>query len=130
LFDIENFKNINDTYGHLSGDAALRSVAGLIWETGRNTDTIARYGGEEFAVILPETDMKGAAIFAERVRKKIETNLIAVDNMKTRVTVSMGIFVYDPNKGKRDKDEFVKAADKALYNSKNSGKNKISIASL
>ena len=74
--------------------------------------------------------MKGAAIFAERVRKKIETNLIAVDNMKTRVTVSMGIFVYDPNKGKRDKDEFVKAADKALYNSKNSGKNKISIASL
>ena len=130
MVDIDNFKNINDTYGHLSGDAALRSVAGLIWETGRNTDIIARYGGEEFAVILPETDMKGAAIFAERVRKKIETNLIAVDNMKTRVTVSMGISVYDPNKGKRDKDEFVKSADKALYNSKNSGKNKISIASL
>ena len=130
MVDIDNFKNINDTYGHLSGDAALRSVAGLIWETGRNTDTVARYGGEEFAVILPETDMKGAAIFAERVRKKIETNLITVDNMKTRVTVSMGISVYDPNKGKRDKDEFVKAADKALYNSKNSGKNKISIASL
>lgn len=130
MIDIDNFKNINDTYGHLSGDVVLRSVASLIWETSRNTDTVVRYGGEEFSVILPETDLKGAAVFAERVRKRIEEKLIAVDGITMRVTVSIGISVYDPNKSRRDKDEFILAADKALYNSKNSGKNKISISSL
>jgi diguanylate cyclase (GGDEF)-like protein len=74
MIDIDNFKNINDTYGHLNGDAVLRSVAGLIWEMSRNTDTIARNGGDEFSVIMPETDLNGAAIFAERVRKIMETN--------------------------------------------------------
>jgi len=127
MIDIDNFKDINDTHGHLIGDDVLRAVAGLIWESSRSTDTVARYGGEEFSVILIQTDLKGAAIFAERVRKKIEDNVIDVDNINIRVTVSMGISVYDPNKNRLDKDEFIKAADKALYNSKNSGKNKISI---
>ncbi len=129
MIDIDNFKDINDTYGHLIGDAMLRAVAGLIFESSRKTDTVARYGGEEFSVILPETDLQRAAIFAERVRKRIEGYMIVVNNIKIRVTVSMGISVYDPSKNKLDKDELVRAADKALYNSKKSGKNKISIAS-
>jgi diguanylate cyclase (GGDEF)-like protein len=91
---------------------------------------IARYGGEEFWSIVPESNMKGAAIFAERVRKMIEATVIAIDNINIQVTASRGIAVYDPNKSSRNKDEFIKAADKGLYNSKNSGKNKISIASL
>ncbi len=127
MIDIDNFKNINDTYGHLIGDEMLRSVAGLIWESSRNIDTVARYGGDEFSVILPETGLKGAVIFAERVRKKIEANMLVADNIKIRVTVSVGVSFYDPNKNKLDKNDFVRAADKALYSSKNSGKNKISV---
>jgi len=130
MIDIDNFKQVNDSYGHLSGDKVLRAVAGLLWQARRNMDTVARYGGEEFSVILPETDLKGAAVFAERVRKSIESNVTDVDDVKILVTVSMGISVYNPNTSKLNKDELVKAADKALYNSKNSGKNKISIASL
>ena len=77
---------------------------------------IARYCEEEFSSILPETDLKGATIFAERVRKRIKATVIAIDNINIQVTASMGIAVYDPNKSRRNKDEFSKAADKALYN--------------
>jgi diguanylate cyclase (GGDEF)-like protein len=130
LLDIDNFKLINDNYGHISGDIVLKSLAGLIWESSRNVDTVARYGGEEFSLILPETDLKGAAVIAEKLRKTIEANAVDMDSIKIRVTVSLGICVYDPKRNQLNEDEFIKAADRALYNSKRSGKNRLSIASL
>ncbi len=129
LIDIDDFKRVNDTHGHLAGDIVLKSVAGLISGESRSGDTVARYGGEEFAVILPETDLQHAAVFAERVRKKIEMFTVSVDNRKISVTVSLGVCIYDPRTYQSGKDDFIKAADKALYSSKKSGKNRLSIAS-
>ncbi len=130
MLDMDNFKQINDTYGHLSGDIVLKSVASLIWESTRNIDTVARYGGEEFSLILPETDVRGAVVVAEKLRKTIEANSVDINGMKIGVTVSLGICVYDPKGNQLKEDEFIKAADRALYNSKSTGKNRLSIASL
>ena len=130
MLDIDNFKQINDNYGHLSGDIVLKSLAGLIRESIRVVDTTARYGGEEFSLILPETDMKGATFVAEKLRKSIEANSVVINSIKIRVTVSMGICVYEPMKKELSEDEIIKAADRALYNSKRAGKNRLSIATL
>jgi diguanylate cyclase (GGDEF)-like protein len=130
IIDIDNFKQVNDNHGHLDGDLVLKSVAGIIWGESRKTDTVARYGGEEFIVILPETDLKGAASFAERVRKKIEAHTVSVANVTIEVTVSLGVCVCDPKKCTPNSEDFIKAADKALYHSKNNGKNRLSVASL
>ena len=130
MIDIDDFKRVNDTHGHLIGDIVLKSVAGLIAGESRSVDTVARYGGEEFAVILPETNLQQAAFFAERVRKKIEMFAVGIDNLVISVTVSLGVCIYDPKTCQSGKDDFIKAADKALYSSKKSGKNRLSIASI
>jgi diguanylate cyclase (GGDEF)-like protein len=130
MLDVDDFKHINDNYGHLSGDIVLKSLASLILESSRNVDTVARYGGEEFSLILPETDVRGAVIVAEKLRKMIAENSVHMESIEVRVTVSLGICVYDPKKNQLNEDEFIKAADRALYNSKGSGKNRLSIASV
>jgi diguanylate cyclase (GGDEF)-like protein len=130
MLDMDDFKRVNDNYGHLSGDMVLQAVAGLIGESSRNVDTVARCGGDEFSLILPETDVKGAAVVAEKLRKAIEANSVVIESIKIRVTASLGMCIYDPQKGQINKDEFIKAADRALYNSKNSGQNRLSIVSL
>ncbi len=129
MIDIDDFKRVNDTHGHLVGDMVLKSVAGLILGESRSGDTVARYGGEEFAVVLPETDLQHAAAFAERVRKTIEMVTVSIDKLKISVTVSLGVCVFDPAAHRLGKDDFIKAADKALYSSKKTGKNRLSIAS-
>jgi len=125
MLDIDNFKRVNDTYGHLQGDHVLREVARVLREASREVDEPARYGGEEMAVALPQTGLDGAYEFAERVRTQIEAlelPLLDGDGV-LRVTASFGVAAL-PYSAKPDKDALVAAADAALYRAKRSGKNR------
>jgi diguanylate cyclase (GGDEF)-like protein len=125
MLDIDNFKRVNDTYGHLQGDHVLREVARVLREASREVDEPARYGGEEMAVALPQTGLDGAFEFAERVRTQIEAlelPLLDGDGV-LRVTASFGVAAL-PHSAKPDKDALVAAADAALYRAKRSGKNR------
>jgi diguanylate cyclase (GGDEF)-like protein len=125
MLDIDNFKRVNDTYGHLQGDLVLREVARVLRESSREIDEPARYGGEEMAVALPQTGLQGAYEFAERVRQRIEElQLPLLEGEGTlRVTASFGAASL-PHSAKVDKDALVAAADAALYRAKRSGKNR------
>lgn len=122
MIDIDNFKEINDTYGHQVGDELLRAIAGTIASDCRKIDSPSRYGGEEFALILPETKKENARVIAERLRYKIENLELEIkDGPKVSPTISIGIAAL-PNDAE-GKDELIQKADKALYFAKNSGKN-------
>jgi diguanylate cyclase (GGDEF)-like protein len=127
LFDLDHFKKVNDTFGHQAGDHVLRSIGVIVTKTIRDTDIFARYGGEEFAVLLPETDLRGAVLFAERVRRCIENAEINYKGRPIKTTVSLGVTAYSPSSIIREKEEIVAAADEALYSAKNSGRNKVGI---
>ncbi|HWK24916.1 MAG TPA: diguanylate cyclase [Solirubrobacter sp.] len=125
MLDIDNFKRVNDTYGHLQGDMVLREVARVLRQSAREIDEPARYGGEEMAVALPQTDLDGAYRFAERVRKRIEAlelPLLDGDGV-LRVTASFGAASLS-SAPQSDKEGLVAAADAALYRAKRSGKNR------
>ncbi len=122
MMDIDNFKQVNDTYGHLVGDIVLKEIASTIQKTIRHVDIPARYGGEEFTIILPETAAINAVTIAERLRQKISEIEVKVDdNTIIRPTISIGIAEY-PNAAD-DIKELIDCADKALYISKENGKN-------
>jgi len=130
--DIDYFKRINDRFGHHIGDEVLRITAqilsGSIDELNiisrlRKSDIIARYGGEEFVVILPETGKTGAAIAAERLRKKIEKYTFTLDGEKVHITMSFGVAELSPTD--EDHTEIIKNADYAMYKAKNSGRNRV-----
>jgi diguanylate cyclase (GGDEF)-like protein len=126
MFDIDNFKSVNDTYGHLQGDLVLREVARVLRDSAREIDEPARYGGEEMAVALPQTDLEGAFQFAERLRKRIEDldiHLVDGDG-HISVTASFGAAAL-PESADADKDALVAAADQALYRAKRMGKNRV-----
>lgn len=126
IMDIDNFKNINDTYGHLTGDTILKRLASVLQETVRKIDIPARYGGEEFVVILPETNKKDASVIAQRIRKNISQIEVKINETKTiSPTVSIGVAQYSTD-GQEAK-ELINAADTALYYSKHNGKNMVSI---
>jgi diguanylate cyclase (GGDEF)-like protein len=118
LLDLDNFKRVNDTFGHEAGDVALRLLADGLRDELRSVDTAARYGGEEFAVILPQAGIDGAMIVAERLRRRIE--LMEVPGVG-HVTASLGISTFPQHASSRD--TLVLAADRALYNAKNTGRN-------
>ena len=120
MLDIDDFKLINDRYGHLVGDMVLKEIAAIIQKTVRHVDIAARYGGEEFAIILPETAIYNSVIIAERLRERIKNIKLEVDNEIISPTVSIGIAEY-PNSSDNIKD-LINWADKALYMSKNNGK--------
>jgi diguanylate cyclase (GGDEF)-like protein len=124
MLDIDNFKRVNDTYGHMQGDMVLREVARVLRQSSREIDEPARYGGEEMAVALPQTDLEGAYRFAERVRRRIEAlELDLFDGDGTlKVTASFGVASLKSS-GVDGKDALVAAADAALYRAKRSGKN-------
>lgn len=125
MMDIDNFKRINDTYGHLTGDAILKRLAAVLQETVRKIDIPARYGGEEFVVILPETDKEEAVKIAERIRKNVAAIVVKVNETEDlSPTISMGVAQYTTD-GKEAK-ELINAADTALYYSKHNGKNMVS----
>jgi diguanylate cyclase (GGDEF)-like protein len=126
MFDLDNFKSVNDTYGHLQGDLVLREVARVLRDSAREIDEPARYGGEEMAVALPQTDLEGAYQFAERLRKRIEDLDIRMVEGEghLNITASFGAAAL-PESADADKDALVAAADQALYRAKRMGKNRV-----
>ena len=123
IIDIDYFKKINDTYGHLCGDYVLKEVAYLIQDNFRKTDIVFRYGGEEFVIILTETSTKGAEISLERLRGAIEKYSFRFENQKINVTISIGAASNEPE----NVNQVIVNADKALYKAKSSGRNTVKI---
>ncbi len=130
MFDIDHFKKVNDTYGHPAGDKVLSVLSRAAASAVRNTDVLARYGGEEFILLLPETIQQGAAILAERIRQTVSELKIDADGKVLRVTISLGVTTYDPGKGMKKSEEIIQSADQALYKSKETGRNKVTLAAL
>ncbi len=125
MIDIDRFKDFNDQYGHLVGDAILREISKAIKDTVRQIDFVGRYGGEEFCVVLPEADKEQAFIVAERIRIAVESKSIKVYDEELKVTVSIGISTFPVDA--QDPGMIIEASDKALYLSKETGRNRVSV---
>ncbi|TRY33039.1 diguanylate cyclase [Aliiglaciecola sp. M165] len=125
MLDIDNFKQINDTHGHVVGDEVIINVAKTLKENlKRTTDDACRYGGEEFALILPNTDLPGATLVAETVRKQIEDKPIQVDDIVMNITISAGVATTVVTSAEDEKN-LLETADKFLYEAKRGGRNKV-----
>ena len=123
LIDIDDFKKINDKYGHMNGDKILKLTGKIIHDCIRRTDTAYRYGGEEFTDILPATEIEGAMNVAERIRKRFEAqNFSLMTNEMLSLTVSIGASQFKPEE---EMEVFVKRTDDALYKAKQEGKNQV-----
>ena len=123
LLDVDHFKKVNDTYGHPAGDVVLQGVARLAQVQARETDLVARYGGEEMALVLPETDARGALIIAERIRAAVAAAQHPTEQGALQVTLSIGVATW-PGAGE-DPEALLASADKALYRAKQSGRNRV-----
>ncbi len=121
MIDADHFKKINDQHGHLTGDKVLKEISNIIQENVREIDIVGRFGGEEFCVVLPDTDMGGSRVVAERIRKSAEQRLIRAYDNTVKVTLSIGIAVY-PSDGQL-LEEMMDKADWALYRAKSQGRN-------
>ncbi len=126
LFDLDRFKQLNDSLGHPAGDQILKGFAEVLRASTRQHDSLARYGGEEFALLMPQTDKETAARVAERVRQAVEAHGLPAGGKPVKVTVSGGIATYGIDG--TDWDALLSAADAALYESKNAGRNHIAVA--
>ena len=122
MIDLDYFKKINDTYGHLAGDMTLSEIAAMLKKCVRETDLCCRYGGEEFTVIMTNTNIEGAEKVSERFRKMVAHRLFQYNSYKFHCTVSVGIAAYKPGV-KQSSTELVEAADYALYKAKAQGRN-------
>jgi diguanylate cyclase (GGDEF)-like protein len=129
MVDIDNFKSVNDTYGHPQGDLVLKEIARVLQEESRDIDFPARYGGEEMSVILPQTDIGGAAMLAERMREAIEELRVRrLDGAGVlKMTASFGVAALPGSA--TDKRYLIAVADEALYRAKRAGKNRVERAS-
>lgn len=125
ILDIDNFKEINDKYGHPVGDSILQGFSSLIKAELRETDVFARIGGEEFAILLINTDVEAGRRVAEKIRGLIEKETFVIDNQEVHLTVSIGVTSMDD--GTENYAEIYRFADRALYRAKTQGKNKIDI---
>ena len=125
MFDIDHFKLVNDTFGHPAGDEVLRRIAGMLADSTRTTDIAGRYGGEEFCVVLTNTGSAKALVFAERLRKKIESEKIQHQEFELSITISVGVAGF--NAQTSDYKTLIANADRALYKSKEQGRNRISV---
>jgi two-component system cell cycle response regulator len=129
MIDLDHFKLVNDTCGHLVGDEVLRGIAGILQRSVRSVDMVARYGGEEFVIVLPETAEQGAVIFAERIRERVEQHHFAADRNKSgsvKVTVSIGVSAF-PSPNVESAEDLFARADAALYRAKEAGRNKVCV---
>lgn len=124
ILDLDHFKAVNDTYGHVVGDQALKHVADIIQDSIRRLDISCRYGGEEFAVILPSTSHLPALQVAERIRENIEQSSLGVTDSELRFTVSIGLDTYTHNSRETARG-FIERTDKLLYEAKLSGRNRV-----
>ncbi|WP_155468290.1 GGDEF domain-containing protein [Duganella radicis] len=122
LLDIDHFKQINDQYGHPAGDAALRCLAAVMKSVMRKVDFGARYGGEEFLIVLPETGLRGAHAFAERLRQEVASELVSHDGASFRIQVSLGVSVVRQDEASYER--WFSRADQALYRAKQGGRNR------
>jgi diguanylate cyclase (GGDEF)-like protein len=129
LFDLDNFKKLNDTYGHQTGDEVLRHAASIVRDNMRSFDIAARYGGEEFAFIFPRTDEADAQAVAERIRFDLESNPIQTPGGSIHVTASIGLAVAN-EADQGNPLELVARADVALYKAKELGRNQVVLASM
>jgi len=125
MVDLDHFKEVNDTFGHLFGDEVLRTVARVLADAARSSDVAARYGGEEFVLVLPETGLQGSQILAERVRDEIaRLRFQAPDGSTFTMTASIGLASY-PSQGVSDVESLFARADEALYRAKADGRNRV-----
>jgi len=126
LCDMDNFKEINDTYGHAAGDKVLQVVSETVCSALRTTDVVGRYGGDEFMVILPETILEGAKNLADRVFSSVKEAEVQVNGTKTiKLSLSLGVTCFNAAKEDEDRDVLIRRADIALYTSKKDGGNKV-----
>jgi two-component system chemotaxis response regulator CheY len=129
LLDIDHFKSVNDQYGHLTGDQALRLVAGTIAQNKRSYDWAGRWGGEEFLLVLPETGMLAAADIAERMRRNVAALSFPLTNGNyLSLRISLGVSSIDANDHKPTLGELFQQADDALYSAKNHGRDRVCLA--
>lgn len=127
MLDIDDFKTINDTYGHPVGDEILRQLGDLLNSNIREYDTVSRFGGEEFIILMPKTSLEGGAAFAERLRKLIMEEKFTVGSLTLQITCSFGVSLLSVNDGQSSENYYF-LADKSLYVAKHSGKNRVEIA--
>jgi diguanylate cyclase (GGDEF)-like protein len=130
MVDIDHFKNVNDAQGHATGDVALGHVGHLVLNTARSTDIVARYGGEELLVIAPNTPPSQALVLAERVRRRIETEVLEIERapnerVSLRLTVSVGVAALEWDMA--GPAQLIEAADRAMYRAKAGGRNRVGI---
>jgi diguanylate cyclase (GGDEF)-like protein len=121
MFDIDHFKNINDSFGHLAGDYVLKHLASVIKGRIRREDIMARYGGEEFTIILPEIDTYNARQFAEKVRRLVEKTVFKFEDTQIPVTISIGVAT--SNADINAPEQLIKASDENMYEAKRRGRN-------
>lgn len=124
MLDLDDFKEVNDRFGHHAGDEVLRSTALIIKKALRAADKVIRYGGEEFLVVLPGTSMEKAGIALERIRTQIAAQKMVPDHEEVTITVSIGAVEY-PGSGPGDLNDLIAKADRAMYLAKREGKNRI-----
>ena len=125
MLDLDHFKKINDSRGHVAGDTVLSTIGAVLQRSARNEDVVARFGGEEFGIILRAIEINSALVMAERVRKLVEATPIQLDGGKTlRATISIGVACY-PATQANTPEELVDAADKALYRAKHGGRDRV-----
>lgn len=122
-FDIDHFKQCNDTYGHLAGDQVLRQIAGVVHHRARAADVLARTGGEEFSMILPGTVLENAGTLAEAIRQAVADTVFRYEATTLSITISMGVAQWQPDM--READDLVKLADLRLYAAKHGGRNRV-----
>jgi len=125
MVDIDHFKNVNDSYGHMVGDEVIRHISGLIREHVRETDVSGRYGGEEFAILLADTTLENGHVFAERLRKEVEEAVVKYNDIDLKYTISMGIA--EINETIKTYEAWIECADASLYKSKQNGRNQITL---
>ncbi len=125
LIDIDFFKKINDSLGHLTGDYVLRELARVVESRVRRDELFARYGGEEFCLVLPETGRDGAVAYAEIIRRSVETHRFVFDGTDVPVTISCGVAGFTPEMSRPV--DIIKAADEALYRAKRAGRNRVEV---